>query len=329
MKLIIQIPCLNEADTLPAVLVDLPRTIDGIDVIETLVIDDGSSDGTATVARDLGVDHVVCHPRNLGLARAFETGVEMALRQGADIVVNTDADNQYPGRFIVDLVTPILAGEADMVIGNRQIGSIDHFSWSKKLLQRLGSWMVRNVSGTDVPDTVSGFRAYSRDTALRLNVLTQFSYTIDTVIQAGKKGLTIVSIPIETNRPTRPSRLQRGKWHFVRQQAATIVRLYAFYEPLRTFLYISLPFLLLGLFLLLRFGYFFVTGNGGGHVQSVTIGSGLFIVGMFIALFGVQADISSKHRLLTDETLYRLKKLDLERERAGVASAENHPLHPQ
>lgn len=308
-------------------LADLPRHIDGIDVIETLVIDDGSVDETVAVAHALGVDHIASHPRNLGLARAFESGIETALRHGADIIVNTDADNQYPGRFVVDLVTPILAGEAEMVIGDRQIGSIDHFSWSKKLLQRLGSWMVRNVSGTDVPDTVSGFRAYSRNTALRLNVLTQFSYTIDTLIQAGKKGLTIVSVPIETNDPTRPSRLQRGKWHFVRQQAATIVRLYAFYEPLRTFLYISLPFLLTGLFLLLRFGYFFVTENGGGHVQSVTIGSGLFIVGMFIALFGVQADISSKHRLLTDETLYRLKKLDLEQESARLASAENQSSH--
>jgi glycosyltransferase involved in cell wall biosynthesis len=313
VKLIIQIPCLNEAETLPDVLAGLPRHIDGIDVIEILVIDDGSDDDTAAVARALGVDHVVRHSRNLGLARAFEVGIDRALRQGADIIVNTDADNQYPGRYIVDLVTPILAGEADMVIGDRQIGSIDHFSWSKKMLQRLGSWMVRNVSGTNVPDTVSGFRAYSRDTALRLNVLTQFSYTVDTLIQAGKKGLTIVSVPIETNDPTRPSRLQRGKWHFVRRQAATIVRLYAFYEPLRTFLYISLPFLLVGLFLLLRFGYFFATENGVGHVQSVTIGSGLFIVGIFIALFGVQADISSKHRLLTDETLYRLKKLELER----------------
>jgi glycosyltransferase involved in cell wall biosynthesis len=313
VKLIIQIPCLNEAETLPDVLAELPRHIDGIDLIETLVIDDGSKDGTAEVATALGVDHVVRHPRNLGLAKAFQTGIEAALQRGADIIVNTDADNQYPGRYIVDLVTPILAGKADMVIGDRQIGTIDHFSPWKKLLQRLGSWMVRNVSGTDVPDTVSGFRAYTRETALRLNILTQFSYTLDTIIQAGKKGLTIVSVPIETNGPTRPSRLQHSTWHFVRQQAATIVRLYAFYEPLRTFLYIALPFLLVGTFLLLRFGYFYITDGGMGHVQSVTIGSGFFVVGIFVALFGLQADISSKHRLLSDQTLYRLKKLELEK----------------
>jgi glycosyltransferase involved in cell wall biosynthesis len=313
VKLIIQIPCLNEAETLPEVLAELPRHIDGIDLIETLVIDDGSNDGTAEVASALGVDHVVRHPRNLGLAKAFQTGVEAALQRGADIIVNTDADNQYPGRYIVDLVTPILSGNADMVIGDRQIGTIDHFSPWKKLLQRLGSWMVRNVSGTDVPDTVSGFRAYTRETALRLNILTQFSYTLDTIIQAGKKGLTIVSVPIETNGPTRPSRLQHSTWHFVRQQAATIVRLYAFYEPLRTFLYIALPFLLVGTFLLLRFGYFYITDGGMGHVQSVTIGSGFFVVGIFVALFGLQADISSKHRLLSDQTLYRLKKLELEK----------------
>jgi glycosyltransferase involved in cell wall biosynthesis len=313
VKLIIQIPCLNEAETLPLVLAELPRHIDGIDHIETLVIDDGSNDDTATIAKELGVDHVIRHPRNLGLAKAFQTGIEASLKHGADIIVNTDADNQYPGRYVVDLVTPILAGNADMVIGDRQIGSIDHFSPWKKLLQRLGSWMVRNVSGTDVPDTVSGFRAYTRETALRLNILTQFSYTLDTIIQAGKKGLTIVSVPIETNGPTRPSRLQHSTWHFVRQQAATIVRLYAFYEPLRTFLYIALPFLLFGSFLLLRFGYFYITDGGSGHVQSVTIGSGFFVVGIFVALFGLQADISSKHRLLSDQTLYRLKKLELEK----------------
>lgn len=309
---------------MPDVVAALPQSLPGISSIETLVIDDGSRDGTADVARALGVTHVVCHPQNLGLARAFETGVDTALRLGADIIVNTDADNQYPGRFVENLVRPIVAGEADMVIGDRQVAAVDHFSWTKKRLQRLGSWMVRNVSGTDAPDAVSGFRAYTRDAALRLNILTRFSYTLDTLIQAGKKGLTIVSVPIEPNPPTRPSRLQRSTWHFVRRQAATIVRLYAFYEPLRTFLYIALPFLLVGSLLLLRFGYFYAIGDGDGHVQSVTIGSGFFVAGTFIALFGLQADISSKHRLLTDETLYRLRKLELEQAQAS----DNKQSHP-
>jgi glycosyltransferase involved in cell wall biosynthesis len=231
---------------------------------------------------------------------------------GADIIVNTDADNQYPGRYIPDLVAPIIKGEADIVIGNRQIEQIPHFSPLKKSLQKLGSWMVRNVSGTEVPDAPSGFRAYSKDTALRLNILSRFSYTLETIIQAGKMGLTIVTVPVETNQPTRPSRLQRNTWHFVKAQAGTILRLYAFYEPLRTFSYIALPFLVLGLASWVRFLYFYFQ-NIGGHLQSLTIGTGLFLVGILILLNGIQADIASKHRQLTQESLYRLKKMELEK----------------
>ncbi|MFZ0548325.1 MAG: glycosyltransferase family 2 protein [Candidatus Promineifilaceae bacterium] len=316
MKLLIQIPCLNEGETLSAVLSTLPTHIPGIDCIETLIIDDGSHDDTIAVAQAHGVHHIICHPRNLGLARSFSDGLEKSLELGADIIVNTDGDNQYPSDAIPDLIPPILNGRADIVIGDRQIHQIPHFSRTKKLLQWLGSWMVRTVSGTGVPDTTSGFRAYSREAALRLNVLSRFSYTLETIIQAGKMGLAIESVPITTNAPTRPSRLQRNAWHFVKAQAGTIVRLYAFYEPLRTFTYFAAPFLLSGLFLLGRFAYFYLIGNGDRFVQSVTIGVGLLLVGVIIAVFGIQADIVSKHRQLTQEMLYRLKKAELNRKSA-------------
>jgi glycosyltransferase involved in cell wall biosynthesis len=290
--------------------------LEGIDCIETLIVDDGSKDNTVDVAKAHGVNHIVQHAKNLGLARAFQSGLDNALQHGADIIVNTDADNQYPGQYIADLVAPIVRGKADMVIGDRQVEKIVHFSPIKKGLQKLGSWAVRTVSGTDVPDATSGFRAYSKETALRLNILTRFSYTLETIIQAGKLGLIILSIPVETNDPTRPSRLQRNMWHFIKAQGGTIIRLYAFYEPLRTFTYIALPFLILGLGSWLRFLYFYLQVIGG-HIQSLTIGTGLFMVGIFILLFGVQADIASKHRQLTQETLYRLKKIDLEKHLEG------------
>jgi glycosyltransferase involved in cell wall biosynthesis len=313
VKLIIQIPCLNEAETLPETIEDLPITIPGVDCIEVLVVDDGSEDNTVSVARELGVDHVVEHGRTLGLARAFANGLEACLRRGADIIVNTDGDNQYPASYIPDLVAPILSGEADIVIANRQVHQVAHFSPLKKFLQSMGSWLVRTVSETDVPDAPSGFRAYSRDAALRLNILTRYSYTLETIIQAGKQGLRIVSIPVITNPPRRPSRLQRSTWHFIKAQAGTIVRLYAFYEPLRTFIYLALPFLISGLVLLARFGINYLMGGIGRFAQSVSIGVGLILVGLIIALFGIQADIASKHRQLTQEVLYRLKKAELER----------------
>jgi glycosyltransferase involved in cell wall biosynthesis len=315
MKLIIQIPCLNEADTLPITLASLPDFIPGIDCIETLVIDDGSTDDTVAVAQSLGVTHIVRQALNQGLAKTFQTGLDTCLRLGADIIVNTDADNQYPGCFIADLVSPILENEADMVIGNRQIQQVEHFSPLKRWLQGLGSWTVRTVSGTDVPDAASGFRAYSREMALQVNILTRYSYTLETIIQAGKMGQRVVSVPVETNGPIRPSRLQRSMWHFIKAQAGTIMRLYAFYEPLRTFSYIALPFLLIGSGAILRFLFLAVVGqsNIGRYIQSITIGTGLLVVGVIILIFGIQADISSKHRQLTQEMLYRLKKMELER----------------
>ncbi len=314
MKLIVQVPCLNEAETLPAVLLGLPPEIPGIDTIETLIIDDGSSDETVAVAARLGVDHIVAHGRNLGLARAFQSGLEKSLRCGADIIVNTDGDNQYPGAAIVELVTPILYDNADIVIADRQPQQIAHFSPVKKGLQQLGSWMIRTISGTEVPDAPSGFRAYSREAALRLNILTDYSYTLETIIQAGKLGMKIVSVPVATNPPTRPSRLQRSMWHFVKRQAGTILRLYAFYEPLRTFSYLATPFLAAGLILWLRFLINFLFGaNTDRFVQSIIIGTGLIIVGVLTLFFGIQADIASKHRQLTQEMLYRLRKLEFER----------------
>jgi glycosyltransferase involved in cell wall biosynthesis len=321
MKLIIQIPCLNEAETLPAVLTGLPSHLPGIDCIETLIIDDGSSDDTIAVAQAHHVDHIIRHTQNLGLARAFTEGVEKSLELGADIIINTDGDNQYPAEFIPALIQPILDGRADIVIGDRQINTIPHFSRSKKMLQWLGSWMVRTVSGTGVPDTTSGFRAYSREAALRLNVLSRYSYTLETIIQAGKMGLAIESVPITTNPPTRPSRLQRNAWHFIKSQAGTILRLYAFYEPLRTFTYIALPFILCGLFLLGRFAYFYLFTEEvgvGRFLQSITIGVGLLLIGVIIFVFGIQADIAGKHRQLTQETLYRLKKLNLNNQKTEI-----------
>ncbi|RMD50049.1 MAG: glycosyltransferase family 2 protein [Candidatus Thermofonsia bacterium] len=314
MKLIIQIPCYNEAGTLAETVAELPKQIDGVDVIETLVIDDGSSDNTAVVAKQLGINHIVRHTTNMGLAKAFQTGIDTCLQLGADIIVNTDADNQYPGQYIRELVTPILAGQADIVIGDRQIDTIAHFSPLKKVLQKVGSWTVRTVSSTEVPDATSGFRAYSQDAALRLNILTRYSYTLETIIQAGKMGLRVLSVPITTNDPKRPSRLQRNMWHFIKAQGGTIVRLYAFYEPLRTFTYLALPFLLIGGGTWLRFFVRFLQQGGySGLQQSLTIGTGLLIVGVLIFILGILADIIGKHRQLTQETLYRLKRLEMEK----------------
>ena len=312
MKLIIQIPCYNEEGTLARTVRDLPKSVPGFDVVEYLIIDDGSSDRTYELARELGVHHVVHHPCNLGLARGFQTGLDACLRFGADVIVNTDADNQYPGRYIADLTAPILEGRADIVIGNRQTDRIEHFSPLKRLLQRLGTAIVRALSGTNVADAPSGFRAYSREAALRLTVLSQFSYTLETIIQAGKCGLKIVDVPITTNPPLRPSRLHRSTLQFVLRQSATMLRLYAFYEPLKTFSLLSVPFLLVGGGAWARFLYLYFTDQSGigRHVQSLTIGTGVLLVGVLILLFGLQADIANKHRQLTQLVLYRLRKLE-------------------
>jgi glycosyltransferase involved in cell wall biosynthesis len=312
LLLIIQIPCYNEADTLPQVLADLPRALPGMR-IETLVIDDGSTDATVAIAHEYDVDHVISHGTNRGLAATYQTGIDTALRLGADIIVNTDGDHQYPGNRIVDLVAPIVASEADLVIGDRQPHTLQHFSPAKRLLQRVGSWVVRVASGTEVPDATSGFRAISREAALRQIVLTRFSYTLETLIQAGKKGLRVAHLPIVVNPPRRQSRLVRSNWDFVMRQAATILRIYMLYEPLRTFLFLATPSLLAGFFLLARFLYFYVTlqTDAGRHIQSLLIGGTLLIVGFLIVVVGILAEISATQRALLEEMLYRQRKAEL------------------
>lgn len=307
MRLIIQIPAMNEAGTLPAVLADIPRVIDGVGEVGILVVDDGSTDGTASVALAHGADWVVRHHGNKGLAAAFQTGLDACLRLGADIIVHTDADGQYRGADIPRLITPILAGEADLVVGDRQPHNLQHFSAVKRSLQRLGSQIVSRAAGIDVPDAVSGFRAYSREAALRLFVGNPFSYTVETLIQARRRRLTVAFVPIEVNADTRPSRLHRGNWNFVKRQAGIIVRTYATYEPLKTFFYIALPFLLIGLGLLLRIGWLFMVGdlNRGSNVQSLVLGATSLTIGGLIFLFGVLADRVGDNRRLMEEILYR------------------------
>lgn len=320
MYLIIQIPCYNEAETLPQVVADLPRSLPGVDRIEFLVIDDGSQDETVAIARQLGVDHVVRHARNQGLAATFQTGLDHALTLGADIIVNTDGDNQYPGQRIGDLIRPILEGQADMVIGDRQTHAIEHFSPLKRWLQQVGSWVVRRASGTDIPDATSGFRAFSQEAALRLIVLTRYTYTLETIIQAAKKGLVIAHLPIEVNGPTRDSRLISSTWSYIKRSAATIVRLYTLYEPLRSFTYLALPFLLAGAGLIARFLILYLAGGLGApnrFIQSVTIGGTLFTIGFLIFLFGILADIGSTQRALLEEMLYRQRKLEVNQARRG------------
>jgi glycosyltransferase involved in cell wall biosynthesis len=302
-RLIIQIPCYNEAATLGVTLSELPREVPGITCVEWLVIDDGSTDGTGEVARRLGVDHVVRHARNRGLAQAFQTGIDACLRLGADIIVNTDADNQYPGAEIPRLIQPILEGRADIVIGDRRTQDLKHFSPIKKLLQRFGSFMVRRLSGTDVPDAVSGFRAISRRAATNLNIISSFSYTIEMVIQAGKKRLAVVSVPVSANPGTRESRLFRSARQFVTLSAATMVRTYTMYQPLRVFTSIGLLLAIIGAAPVLRFLYFYFAGEGAGHVQSLILGGVLLVVGLITVLIGLVADLIAANRRLLEMVL--------------------------
>jgi glycosyltransferase involved in cell wall biosynthesis len=316
MKLIVQIPALNEQDHIAEVIQHVPRNIPGIDVVEVLVIDDGSTDNTVAVARAAGADHVVSHTARRGLAYAYQTGIDNCLRRGADIIVNTDADHQYPGNEIPRLVAPILAKHADMVVGDRQVQQLEHFSPLKKFLQYIGSSVVRWASGTDVPDTVSGFRALSREAALRTFVTSDFSYTIEVLIQAGKRKLAIHHVPIKTNIVTRESRLFTSNWNFIKRQAATIARTYATYEPLKSFSYLALPFLLGGIIMLGRAAYVYI-GRSFGLVatndQALAVGSTALIIGFIIFLFGVIADRIGGVRRVEEEVLYRMRKAEIER----------------
>jgi glycosyltransferase involved in cell wall biosynthesis len=317
MKLIVQIPVLNEADTIAEVIRAVPRHIPGVDTVEILIVDDGCTDDTVAVAWAHGANHVVRHTGRKGLARAFQTGNDVALRLGADIIVNTDGDHQYPGSQIALLVAPILAGEAEVVIGDRQVGSVEHFSPFKKVLQRIGSGVVRWASETDVPDTVSGFRALSREAALRLFVTTDFSYTVENLIQAGKKGLTVTTVPVVTNPVNRPSRLHQGNWNFIKRQAAIIARTYTTYEPLKTFSYLAAPFLLLGVLLLGRAIYVYVARKFGveaSNDQALIGGSVALILGFLIFLFGIIADRIGGVRRMEEEQLYRIRSLEVAEE---------------
>ncbi|HID70602.1 MAG TPA: glycosyltransferase family 2 protein [Desulfobacterales bacterium] len=308
IKLIIQIPCFNEEKTLSVVLGELPRELPGVDVIEWLVIDDGSEDATADVARKYGVDHIVVHPQNKGLATAFTTGLKAALEQGADIIVNTDADNQYKSSCIPDLIQPILANKAEFVVGARPIDKIENFSSIKKVLQRLGSWTVRMASGTDIPDAPSGFRAISRSAALRLNIFSGYTYTLETIIQAGKKGIAISWVPIETNKELRPSRLLSSIPSYIFHSMVTIIRIFIVYRPFRFFATIGVILSLLGVGLLARFLYFYFTGGGAGHIQSVVIAGILCGIGFHTILIAFVADLISVNRRLLEQIKSSIQK---------------------
>ncbi|HHZ68616.1 MAG TPA: glycosyltransferase family 2 protein [Alphaproteobacteria bacterium] len=304
MKLIIQIPCLNEAETLPETLKALPRQVPGFTVVEWLVVDDGSQDKTAEVARALGVDHVVRHRRNKGLARAFITGLNESLALGADVIVNTDADNQYEAGDIPKLVAPILEGKADIVIGARPINTHKHFSLTKKLLQKLGSWVVRQVSHTDIPDTTSGFRALNREAAQRTMVFNEYTYTLETIIQAGHRKLAITSIPVRVNEVKRPSRLFHSIPSYVRQSMITIVRIYVIYRPFHFFGSIGLLFFLVGVLIGMRFLYYYLTGGGSGHLQSLILMSVLLGMGFQTVLIAFVADLFAANRKMLEEIRY-------------------------
>lgn len=310
MKLIIQIPCYNEAETLELALNDLPRHIEGVDEIEYLIINDGSSDDTEQVAIDWGVNYVVHFKRNLGLAKGFLAGIDLALRHGADIIVNTDADNQYSGADIEKLIQPILKKEADIVIGERPIDEIQEFSWIKKKLQHFGSWVVRIASKTDIPDAPSGFRAYSRKAAMRVNVHNEYTYTLETIVQAGRNKMAITSVPVHTNPELRSSRLMSSMGGYIKKSVLTILRALLMYKPMKVFTLISSIFILIGGGIGVRFVYFYCNGNGSGHIQSLILAAMMIIIGFQTFVTGLQADIIFANRKILEDIQFRVKKLE-------------------
>jgi glycosyltransferase involved in cell wall biosynthesis len=310
-KLIIQIPCLNEADQLPATLADLPRHVEGFDSVEWLIIDDGSTDETANIARSCGADHLLRLPVHRGLAIGFQAGLDAALKLGADVIVNTDADNQYAASDISSLTKPVLAGEADVVVGDRGVGSVDEFSWLKRRLQHLGSRVVSRASGISVPDATSGFRAYNREAATRLFVHSTFTYTQESLIQAGRNGLAVTYVPITRQPVERPSRLFKSNAHYIRKSVGTIVRLYAFYRPLQLFAMMAATFGVLGAAAWMPFFIDWVQGEGGGHIQSIVLGAVLMLASLLTLSLGVLADLIGKQRAVAERTLERVRRIEI------------------
>ena len=316
MKLIIQIPCYNEAETLEVALNDLPKHIDGIDEIEYLIINDGSKDNTVDVARKWGVQNIVSFKQNQGLAKGFIAGLDGCLRSGADIIVNTDADDQYKGEDIEKIVRPILDGEADIVIGARPIDDTEHFSYVKKKLQHFGSWIVRKASSTTIPDAPSGFRAFSREAAMKLNVVNDYTYTLETIVQAGREKIPMTSVPIRTNAELRPSRLFKSIWGYVKKSMITILRAYVLYKPLKAFSLLCLPFLTVGMAIGVRFLWFMAHGTSGGHVQSLILGCTLIIIGFLIFVIGVMADTLAANRRILQDVQFHVKSMEYMRRTA-------------
>jgi glycosyltransferase involved in cell wall biosynthesis len=322
MKLIIQIPCFNEAEQLPRTLADLPRELAGFDTVELLIIDDGSTDETVAVARAHGVEHLVRLTNNKGLATGFQAGIDTALKLGADVIVNTDADNQYYGPDIARLVAPIVEGRADMVVGDREVTGIEHFSALKKTLQRLGSWVVRQASSTSVPDTTSGFRAYNREAAIALLVVSKFTYTLETIIQAGKQLVAVDHVPVRTNPKTRESRLFPSMGAYVRRNAVSIFRIYAQYEPLRVFWSLALIVGVAAAGVWIRFIVAYAEGSGKGHVQSLILGAVLFIAAALMWALGVIGDLLAAQRVMTQRTFERVRRIELQ---LGVEPSHYEP----
>jgi len=311
MKLIIQIPCYNEEKTLEAVISDLPEKIPHIDTIETLIIDDGSTDRTVEKARALGVDHIVALKTHRGLAGAFAAGIEYALDQGADIILNTDGDNQYQGEDIPKLIAPIITGEADVVIGTRQIEKVPHFSFFKKKMQKWGSGIIRKLSKTPVKDATSGFRAFSRDAAMRINPLTEYSYTIESLVQLGNEKLKIMSVPIQVNPKLRESRLIKNTPSFIAHQGLTLFRMYSVYRAFRVFLIFGVVVAIPGLIGFIRFFYFYFTSGGEGHIQSLIFSAVFVICGFFILMLGIIAELVSSNRKMIEKMIYKIRKLEM------------------
>ena len=321
MKLMIQIPCYNEAETLEVALNDLPKKLDGIDEIEYLIINDGSADDTVEVARKWGVHHIVNFRQNKGLAKGFMAGLDGCLRNGADIIVNTDADNQYCADDIATLIRPILDGKADMVIGARPIDETAHFSYLKKKLQHLGSWAVRRASNTDIPDAPSGFRAFSREAAMRINVVNDYTYTLETIVQAGREKIAITSVPVRTNAELRPSRLFHSIWGYVKKSMITILRAYMMYKPLKSFTYLASVPTAIGLLIGFRFLYYMVLGNSGGKVQSLILGCTLIIIGFLTFMIGLVADVIAANRKLLQDTQYHVRRAEYDAIRRAGSDA--------